>query len=176
VRGYFEYVPPLPERAENPKNHKVPIWFGQPNACQKLSIGVYHNFSGFCYLNGIFIKMTSMGGSMRGIDCAHCQIVKMLPWFRERGGYIETKMNQHSNFRRKNGCLGVFLGWESFAHISNAWKNFPDTDLSEVKRFSLWDLFREYAHHMGTFMWLKSTNFFRFEFLHVKKPMSRKNH
>jgi hypothetical protein len=67
---------------------------------------------------------------MRGIDCAHSRIVKMLPWpwFREGGGCIEAKIEKSSIFRRETGCIGVFLEGESIARIPEPWKRFLDPD------------------------------------------------
>ena len=82
------------------------------------SIGFFYRIPIFWdVLKGVILRQKNFSKNdlttpnfMRGIDCAHSRIVKMLPWpwFREWGGCIEAKIKHFRIFMRKPSILRFF--------------------------------------------------------------------
>lgn len=51
------------------------------------------------------------------LHCCHLGELRSSPWFRERDGYIEDKMNKNLNSSQKTVCLGAFLGGELISFL-----------------------------------------------------------
>ena len=80
-----------------PKKKWIEVFLSCLNRCLFIILGCTIIF-------GLFILNFYKNDSYGGLLCTHYWTMKMLPWLR-----VGCKMSQHSDFRRKNGCLGVFL-------------------------------------------------------------------